>query len=649
MDFNQIFSNEENIYLGHGTSVDNDKVIQSIMENGLRCSHGSLYFTSVLLGVGGQILEEQQELLKNWPHNNSKTIAIVSLPRQYKIIDQVGTGTYNQGDAAFYYTPSEEQRNNNPVLTNSSYVMPEFIMGYYNASNNTFTNNPRYYENLPLEEQEKLFEQVKENYFNVVSNGWNIDEYKEIAEDLNFSFPLNDIELNLFKEKKEKNDFLSSLPPEIFNKELNLPGGNKIPAKKYIEQIVLPYFKNYEDKVELVNGAKIPFSHFIMECVIYDCQERYNGDFHAYVRDNVNLDNKQEAIETENKGEEKVSSKIEDGIESKYFSIKYRPSVNGENFDLDLKCSSLLTYFALADISRKESSIELLKNNFHICLSLCKTKEEAENFAIFLKKTSDIGGYASTFYLESIDLVNNKVEELSQINQNNNNGKVSFIADNNIKSGYLNIQDKILFKDKYIIELCNVFLNCMAVADFSREKDDIARVVRTFNLILYKCKTDEDYINFRSLLSQLASVGGYAVEFYNEHFSSINKDGTKKVVEERKARQNELIKKHLNQNQENNQQQNTNHTDTTRIEKLTDEINELIESYDQMKSRGMYSENVIWDYKRRFTSLFSDFNDLKGQIDDTEFTKTIMSLNDRLDSCDKIINALKEEQRIWAM
>ena len=189
----------------------------------------------------------------------------------------------------------------------------------------------------------------------------------------------------------------------------------------------------------------------------------------------------------------------------------------------------------------------------------------------------------------------------------------------------------------------------MAVADFSREKDDIARVVRTFNLILYKCKTDEDYINFRSLLSQLASVGGYAVEFYNEHFSSINKDGTKKVVEERKARQNELIKKHLNQNQENNQQQNTNHTDTTRIEKLTDEINELIESYDQMKSRGMYSENVIWDYKRRFTSLFSDFNDLKGQIDDTEFTKTIMSLNDRLDSCDKIINALKEEQRIWAM
>ena len=53
MDFNQIFSNEENIYLGHGTSVDNDKVIQSIMENGLRCSHGSLYFTSVLLGIGG--------------------------------------------------------------------------------------------------------------------------------------------------------------------------------------------------------------------------------------------------------------------------------------------------------------------------------------------------------------------------------------------------------------------------------------------------------------------------------------------------------------------------------------------------------------------------------------------------------------------
>ena len=37
------------------------------------------------------------------------------------------------------------------------------------------------------------------------------------------------------------------------------------------------------------------------------------------------------------------------------------------------------------------------------------------------------------------------------------------------------------------------------------------------------------------------------------------------------------------------------------------------------------------------------------QILENTKEKTIMSLNDRLDSCDKIINALKEEQRIWAM
>ena len=35
---------------------------------------------------------------------------------------------------------------------------------------------------------------------------------------------------------------------------------------------------------------KISVRHFIMECVIYDCQERYNGDFAKYMQENVRIE-----------------------------------------------------------------------------------------------------------------------------------------------------------------------------------------------------------------------------------------------------------------------------------------------------------------------------------------------------------------------
>ena len=51
---------------------------------------------------------------------------------------------------------------------------------------------------------------------------------------------------------------------------------------------------------------------------------------------------------------EQVSRKIEGGIESAYFDVQYRPSIDHSNFKLNLNCSSLLTYMALADITRKD-------------------------------------------------------------------------------------------------------------------------------------------------------------------------------------------------------------------------------------------------------------------------------------------------------
>ena len=285
MEINDL-NNQENIYLGHGTKVESEEIIQSIMNNGIRCSHGALYFTTAGLGKGC-IEEEGKELLKKWPHCDSKIVMIVSIPNKFRILDVMGTGTYGKGDAAFYYTPSLEQREQYN-LTDSPYLMPEFVAGYYDARNDSFTSNPKYYENLSKNEQETLFNQLKENYYNVVTSGWDINEYQEIMSDLGWEFPLSNTDINNFDTKNKGNEVLATIPSDLLNKNINLPNGSRVTAEKYIQEIVLPFFKNY-DYIFLSNGVKIPFSHFLMECVIFDCQERYDGDFSAYVQDNVDI------------------------------------------------------------------------------------------------------------------------------------------------------------------------------------------------------------------------------------------------------------------------------------------------------------------------------------------------------------------------
>lgn len=285
MDINKLLNNDQNIYFGHGTGTENNEIIQSIMNNGLRCSHDSLYFTSATLGIGSQIEHPEQEMLRKWPHKNSKIVVIISLPIKYKIIDIMGTGTYNMGDAAYYYIPDETTREKFS-LTNSPYVMPEFILGYYDARNDSFTSNPKYYENLQKHEQDNLFNKVKENYFNIINSGWKIEEYKEIAKELGWNFGLTDEELKSFQQKQKLLELLSQIPQELLNKNLKLPNGETISTEQYIKEIVLPFFP-INDYVYLTTGAKIPLSHFIIECVIFDCQERYNGDFAKYIQENV--------------------------------------------------------------------------------------------------------------------------------------------------------------------------------------------------------------------------------------------------------------------------------------------------------------------------------------------------------------------------
>lgn len=288
MDINAILNNQENIYYGHGTGIDSQEITDSIIRNGLRCSHGSLYYTSEVLGIGTKIEDSEKEMLKKWPHKDSNIIIVISLPIKYKIIDSASIGTYNMADAAFYYTPNENTRKSEK-LTNSPYVMPQFIVGYYNARDDSFTPNYGYYENLTKKDQEQLFQQVKQNYFNIIEEGCGIEKYQEMLTNLGYVFPLTNEEVITLKKNKATQKLFSKLGSELLNKQMILPNGKKITFDKYVKEIVLPFIPT-EGLIVLNNGNKLPVYHFIMECVLYDCQERYNGDFSKYIKENINIE-----------------------------------------------------------------------------------------------------------------------------------------------------------------------------------------------------------------------------------------------------------------------------------------------------------------------------------------------------------------------
>lgn len=201
---NDIMNNNQNMYYGHGTN-GNHEVINSIFVNGLRCSHGSLYFTSCNLGIGGKLSDDINQMFDNWPHLNASNIVVVSLPYKYNILEIAGTETYEQGTAAYYYIPNEDQQNKYN-LTNSPYVRPEFILGCYDSNNKNFNHNPNYYENLSIDKQKEILNNVKEKYMYIIDDAIGLREYKEIMKELpNWQFPLSDDDIENFLNRKMNN------------------------------------------------------------------------------------------------------------------------------------------------------------------------------------------------------------------------------------------------------------------------------------------------------------------------------------------------------------------------------------------------------------------------------------------------------------
>lgn len=170
-EISQEFSDADELYFGHGTPGSND-TIDSIFETGLRVTVPDavkgytdnltgLDSTTIVFGEGKESLfEEQKEVLDNWPHKDSKNIIIISVPQRYAL----RPCDARLGSADFYeafYTGSEEE---------GFKLRPEFIKGIYNAVSHAFIPNEAYYKNLPIEEQERLFEDVRRKYIDLYAS-----------------------------------------------------------------------------------------------------------------------------------------------------------------------------------------------------------------------------------------------------------------------------------------------------------------------------------------------------------------------------------------------------------------------------------------------------------------------------------------------
>lgn len=70
--------------------------------------------------------------------------------------------------------------------------------------------------------------------------------------------------------------------PTLMERKMKLPNGAEISARQYIQEIVYPQLPK-NGIVILDNGAVLPVKQFIEEGVMFECQEKYNGDFPRYM------------------------------------------------------------------------------------------------------------------------------------------------------------------------------------------------------------------------------------------------------------------------------------------------------------------------------------------------------------------------------
>lgn len=129
---------------------------------------------------------------------------------------------------------------------------------------------------------------------------------------------------------------------------------------------------------------------------------KVGGYAYEFYNDNKELINKHNEFEIEQhkaynevQRTKPVSLVNENGIESDYFNIKFRPSKN--NLALNVECETLLSNMAFADISHEHKDTDAVIESFDKVLDLCKTRKEIKDFETFFEMMANVGGIAVMF------------------------------------------------------------------------------------------------------------------------------------------------------------------------------------------------------------------------------------------------------------
>ena len=228
---------------------------------------------------------------------------------------------------------------------------------------------------------------------------------------------------------------------------------------------------------------------------------------------------------------DKVSNRVENGVESAYFDVKYRPTNYKGNYNLDLQCSSILTYMALADLYRTNETFKTVREAFLKALSECKNEEEIKGFAQFMRKVSQIGGYATEFYNNNASLLNSNgiihAQKAVSAIEEEKKKPVSKLDDHGIESKYFDVKYRpTAFKENFELDLkCSYLLTYMALADATRRQKQIDSLMYHFSEALTLCKTPNELVKLRTFMGIAAKQGGYASEFLQQVNDLISEKG----------------------------------------------------------------------------------------------------------------------------
>lgn len=165
---------------------------------------------------------------------------------------------------------------------------------------------------------------------------------------------------------------------------------------------------------------------------------------------------------------DKVSQIVPDGIDSKYFEVKYRPGIS--NASLDVKCNLLLNYLALADVSRRQKEISLLYEFFITVLAKCNSEEELNNLTKFMEETAKIGGYATTF----------ASDVAKYINVGGRNAAVKFVAIRKEQKEKQKNSKLEEWKQRYSMA-CNEFTSIMERS--MKDDEEVSALISKFNAL----------------------------------------------------------------------------------------------------------------------------------------------------------------------